>query len=169
MNARTRSVRTVQQLASDVVEEWHDLIADGLHVDDDLERFVAEAAAEAVPSMTTMLFQMVVDDNSLAFLEAKIDGGEPFTVLASAIGAAIERRALELIRDERSLNIRADRLVAGDGSVWVFSGVDTVDGDRVAFAADHRPAADVFAVIEAEGSADCEVEPWAILGREEGP
>ncbi len=84
---------TVQKLALQVFEEWVD--ADR----PDAQVFIAAASADAVPVMTTMLFQMVVDDNTLAFLDSPYDESEPFRVLHSAIVDEVERLALELVAE----------------------------------------------------------------------
>jgi hypothetical protein len=70
------------------------LIADAI-ADFDTEPYEAadRFAAEAVPTMTTTLFQLVVLDNSLAFEESGADSDEPFAVLAGAV----ERRIYEAL------------------------------------------------------------------------
>lgn len=91
------TVPTVQEIAAEIVQEWHD---EGRTGDSqDAVEFVAERAADAVPVMTTVLFQMVVEDNTLAFLDSPEDSGEPFRALAGAIGQEIERLAVAGIED----------------------------------------------------------------------
>lgn len=85
---------TIAEMARDLVDEWRDSGTG------DAAEYVTENAADQVPMMTTTLFAMVVNDNALAFLDAPIEGGEPFRVLHSAIAAEVERVALEMIESE---------------------------------------------------------------------
>jgi hypothetical protein len=62
------------------------------HSDDAVKKFIASTAADETPVMTTSLFQLVVDDNSIAFYEANIESAEPFAVLSNAVMTAIERQ-----------------------------------------------------------------------------
>ena len=77
----------VAELAQEVFEDWKEA------GEPSRDSFLDENADQSVPCMTTELFQMVVDDNSLAFLDAPSDESEPFRVLASAIGAEVARLA----------------------------------------------------------------------------
>ena len=79
---------TVQRLAQEVYEEMVDEGA-GLDV-------LHEYVDGVVPAMTTTLFQLVVDDNSLAFLSFEGEADSPFAALSGALyeavaGAVVER------------------------------------------------------------------------------
>lgn len=86
---------TLASLVEEVVEDWNDNDRPTPATE-----FVSAAAQEAVPVMTTELFKMVVDDNSLAFLDSSFEGREPFAVLATAIAGEVERLAMERIEAE---------------------------------------------------------------------
>lgn len=62
-----------------------------------------------------------------------------------------------------------DSVVRYDGSIVIFTGLDTADGRRVICGVDRRMAADIIEAIEEEGSAAAYVEPWAVLARSVEP
>ncbi len=62
-----------------------------------------------------------------------------------------------------------DAVVRYDGSIVLFTGLDTADGRRVLCGVDRRMAADIIEAIEEDGSAAAYVEPWAVLGRSVDP
>lgn len=86
---------TMQSLVKEVVDGWRDEHDSAPDVD--YEAYVYQNATESVPCMTTTLFQMVVDDNSLAFLDADEETDNPFTALSSAIRVELERRSIKEI------------------------------------------------------------------------
>jgi hypothetical protein len=53
---------------------------------------VKSFVGDTVPSMTTVLFSMVVQDNSLAFLPIDAEAPDPFSALSWAIGDEVLRR-----------------------------------------------------------------------------
>lgn len=80
---------TIEKLAQEAFEAL-----DGAHDDDERIRL---AVGEQVPATTSVLFQMVVDDNALAFLDIDGEYDSPFTALAGAIFEAIEAELRDLI------------------------------------------------------------------------
>lgn len=100
---------------TDTIERFAREALDGLDLDDvrggspHRDAVIRTAADGEVSAMTTDLFQLVVDDNALAFLS--VDPGvasnehgdvEPFTVLRASIVDAVEVELRELI--EQRLN-----------------------------------------------------------------
>lgn len=61
---------------------------------------IRQACEETVPPITTSLFQLVVEDNGLAFLDADTDSREPFDVLFSAIAEAVTAEVWSRLDDE---------------------------------------------------------------------
>jgi hypothetical protein len=56
-------------------------------------------ATDHTPVMTTVLFQLVVEDNWLAFEDSNIMSSEPFAVLSSAVHGRITRALNEHVKD----------------------------------------------------------------------
>jgi hypothetical protein len=94
---------TVAGLVQDVVASW------GADRDGD-EVALSEYVADVVPAHTRELFQMVVDDVSLAFIDGPEETSEPFRCLSRAIGAEVERLAEQEIKSilEREREERED-------------------------------------------------------------
>lgn len=84
---------TVNRLAREVFDEMND---DAASIE-----LVHEYVEKVVPTRTTELFQMVVDDNSLAFLDLEYEVDSPFQALSGALTAAIED-AVRVFWDESS-------------------------------------------------------------------
>lgn len=59
--------------------------------------------------------------------------------------------------------VTVTEFVRDEGTVLVFAGFDE-DGDRVLFAADHRPGHDLAAALSRGEQPQAEVEPWQIVG-----
>lgn len=73
-----------QSAFGDFTVYWED--EGGCEADEEkVRQRIEEIASESTPSMTTVLFMLVVFDNSLAFEEADTDGNEPFRTLSDAI------------------------------------------------------------------------------------
>lgn len=91
---------TLRQLTTDAEADLIEWLDDNPDADASaIATFIDETATEAVPVMTTTLFQMVVDDNSLAFIDAETDSSEPFTCLSAAIRSEIEKHLTKFIED----------------------------------------------------------------------
>lgn len=69
-------------------------LADGVTLDDVIDEFVT---AE-VPVMTTSLFQLVIDDNTIAFLGCD-DNAEPPEHPFAALSGAVHQRVGQLVRE----------------------------------------------------------------------
>lgn len=95
---------TIQRFAREALDGLDlDDVRDGSPHRDD---YIRTAADGEVTSMTTDLFQLVVDDNALAFLDYEGDGEpDPFNCLRAAILDAVEVELRELI--EQRLNDEA--------------------------------------------------------------
>lgn len=87
---------TIRRLAQ---EAWDEITDETGDTDDEALRIAAD---EQVTSMTTLLFQLVVEDNALGFLEYDGEATNPFDVLRGAIVEAVEDELREL-RDEASV------------------------------------------------------------------
>lgn len=88
---------TIDRLASKLWDELSDPNGDygfphPSHVDDDAIR---EAADAEISATTTVLFQMVVDDNALAFLDYDLEAENAFDLLRGAIIQAVEQALYE--------------------------------------------------------------------------
>jgi hypothetical protein len=79
MTTRPTLASLKEEAANDLAEWLEDE-----HTEDETKDRIHEIASSVVPAMTTMLFQMVVDDNSLAFLD--VDHADtPFEALSHAL------------------------------------------------------------------------------------
>jgi hypothetical protein len=58
--------------------------------DDPAEWGITQVAEDNTPAMTTVLFGLVVQDNSLAFADTNVMSSEPFAVLSAAVKECIE-------------------------------------------------------------------------------
>ncbi len=61
--------------------------------------------------------------------------------------------------------VNVDTLIADQGTVVVFTGLDPEDGRRLVIAVDHRMAQDIVDAID-DGPVPTFVELWQVLGRE---
>lgn len=60
------------------------------------------------------------------------------------------------------MTVYADTIVADVGTIVIFEGV-AATGERVRFAADHRPAGAIIEAIFAGELPVCDVPEWAVL------
>lgn len=92
---------SIQSIVNDAVEEATAWLDDNPSATESArEQALDEIITSNVPVMTTVLFQLVVDDNSLAFEDLERENDTPFTALQEAV----ERRiadAVITVRDER--------------------------------------------------------------------
>lgn len=162
---------TIERLAREVYDEMKD------------EEASAEQTSEyvdsVVPAMTTTLFQMVVEDNSLAFLDYEGEADTPFAALAGALFQAIEAEVHKLraadpeVEDEEDeedededggIEVNITALFADQGSIVVFKASRASDGAEILIAADHRMAQDIVNALEHGEHVQVEVAPWQIVG-----
>lgn len=62
------------------------------------------------------------------------------------------------------MNVTVDRIVADEGSVVLFSGLNEEGDRRITFAADHRPAQAIADALLSGEDPECYVESWQIVG-----
>jgi hypothetical protein len=89
---------TLAKLIADAKGDLDEWISDhdGKEVEFDT---IDSIATDHTPVMTTVLFQLVVEDNSLAFEDSDIMSSEPFAVLSSAVHGRITKALNEHVKD----------------------------------------------------------------------
>jgi hypothetical protein len=86
---------SIQQICNEAITEVVEWLDD--HPGEDPEgHAIAEIVGSHVPTMTTTLFQLVVDDNALGFEDVEVaDDTTPFNVLFEAVRQRIEEAVRE--------------------------------------------------------------------------
>lgn len=139
---------------------------------------ISEYVDNVVPSMTTTLFRLVVEDNTLAFLDYEGDGDTtPFNALAGALHQAIEAEVHKLRaaddedvaealaeEDDDGIEVNITAVFADEGSIVVFKATQASDGAEILIAVDHRMAQAIAQGLDEGEQIQVEVAPWQIVG-----
>ena len=67
--------------------------------------------------------------------------------------------------DEEYLTVIATKVLADEGSVLIFAGIDVETGDEVRFVCDHSVAEPIWWAITAGEEPECAVPDWAVVRR----
>lgn len=67
--------------------------------------------------------------------------------------------------DEEYLTVIATKVLADEGSVLIFEGIDAETGDEVRFVCDHSVAEPIWWAITAGEEPECAVPGWAVVRR----
>lgn len=168
----------------DTIERLAQEVHNDMQAEDAPVEHMSEYVDNVVPSITTVLFQMVVEDNSLAFLDYDGEADTPFAALAGALHQAITTEIHKLRGEEQFADEDEDeddgRTVIRITGVRPFGLFDTIivfeaevlesaetlnaTGRKVTIGVDHRPAREIREALAAGEDVVTTVEPWQIVG-----
>jgi hypothetical protein len=94
---------SIRSIVADVISEVDDYLSDNPDHDKEVDEYIDNLIREAAPGMTTVLFQLVIEDNALAFEDLEREHDTAFGALSEAVERRVAREVeshLESRREE---------------------------------------------------------------------